>query len=107
MLARLQLSSPVRRGQPLQIRLLIQHPMETGFRFDFSGSAVPKNIIHTLQAEYGGQTVFRAKLGSGIAANPFLQFWLLPQDSAELNVLWQDEQGESGQVSTRIEVPPA
>jgi sulfur-oxidizing protein SoxZ len=107
MLARIQLSSPVRRGQPVQVRLLVQHPMETGFRFDFSGNAVPKNIIHSLQADYGGHTVFRAKLGSGIAANPFLQFWVLPEDSAELRVQWQDEQGASGQISTRIEVPPA
>lgn len=107
MLARIQLSSPVRRGQPVQVRLLVQHPMETGFRFDFSGNAVPKNVIHSLQAEYGGHAVFRATLGSGIAANPFLQFWLLPEDSAELRVQWQDESGATGQVSARIEVLPS
>jgi sulfur-oxidizing protein SoxZ len=106
MLARLQLASPVRRGQALAVRLLVQHPMETGFRFEFSGTAVPKNVIHTLQADYGGHTVFKAKLGAGIAANPFLQFWLLPEDSAELRVQWQDDQGLSGQVSVWIDVPP-
>ena len=63
MQARIQLSSPVRRGQPLQVRLLIEHPMETGFRFDFSGNAVPKNVIYSLQAEYAGHTVLRASLG--------------------------------------------
>jgi hypothetical protein len=36
-----------------------------------------------------------------------LQFWLLPEESAELRVQWQDEQGGAGQISTRIEVPPA
>ena len=104
MLARLQLSSPVRRGQPLQIRLLVQHPMETGFRFDFSGSAVAKNVIHSLHADYDGRTVFRATLGSGIAANPSLQFWLLPGRSAQLRVQWQDDQGATGQASAWIEV---
>lgn len=107
MQARIQLSSPVRRGQPVQVRLLVEHPMETGFRFDFSGTAVTKNVIHSLQADYGGRTVLRASLGSGIAANPFLQFWLLPEDSAELRVQWQDDRGATGQISTRIEVPPA
>ena len=107
MQARIQLSSPVRRGQPVQVRLLVEHPMETGYRFDFAGTAVPKNVIHSLQADYGGRTVLKTRLGSGIAANPFLQFWLLPEESAELRVQWQDEQGVAGQISTRIEVPPA
>lgn len=106
MLARLQLVSPVRRGQALPVRLLVQHPMETGFRFEFSGSAVPKNVIHSLQADYGGRTVFKARLGAGIAANPFMQFWLLPERSGELRVQWQDDQGTTGQVSAWIEVPP-
>lgn len=106
MLARLQLVSPVRRGQALPVRLLVQHPMETGFRFEFSGSAVPKNVIHSMQADYGGRTVFKARLGAGIAANPFMQFWLLPERSGELRVQWQDDQGTTGQVSAWIEVPP-
>jgi sulfur-oxidizing protein SoxZ len=106
MLARLQLVSPVRRGQALPVRLLVQHPMETGFRFEFSGSAVPKNVIHSLQADYGGRTVFKARLGAGIAANPFLQFWLLPERSGELRVQWLDDQGATGQISTWIDVPP-
>ncbi|MFM7343396.1 MAG: thiosulfate oxidation carrier complex protein SoxZ, partial [Betaproteobacteria bacterium] len=93
MLARIQLLSPPLRGQPVQVRLLIDHPMETGLRFDFSGNAVPKNVVHTLQADYAGQTVFRAKFGPGISANPFLQFWLLPTESGRLRVHWHDDLG--------------
>lgn len=104
MLARIQLSSPIRRGQPMEVRLLIQHPMETGFRFDVLGTAMPKNVVHSLHASYGGRTVFRARLGSGVAANPYFQFWLMPAQSGELLVQWQDDQGQSGQVSTRVEV---
>ena len=51
MLARIQVSSPVRRGQAIEVRLLIQHPMETGFRYDFSGTSIAKNVIHSLSAE--------------------------------------------------------
>jgi sulfur-oxidizing protein SoxZ len=107
MLARIQLLTPPRRGQPVQVRLLVQHPMETGFRFDFSGQAVPANVIHSLQADYAGRTVFKAKLGPGIAANPFLMFWILPLESEELRVHWQDDQGQTGQISTRIHLAPA
>lgn len=104
MLARLQLSSPARRGQAIEVRLLVQHPMETGFRFDFMGSAITKNVIHSLQADYGGRTVFRARMGSGVAANPFLQFWVMPDESGEIRLRWQDDQGDTGEISARVEV---
>ena len=32
----------------IEIRALISHPMETGFRPDESGKLVPRNIIKTL-----------------------------------------------------------
>ena len=107
MLARIQVSSPVRRGQPMEVRLLIQHPMETGFRYDFSGSSIAKNLIHSMSAEYGGRVVFRARMGSGVAANPLLQFWVLPDQSGDIRVAWQDDQGIQGQVSAWVEVLPA
>ncbi len=107
MLARIQVSSPVRRGQPMEVRLLIQHPMETGFRYDFSGSSIAKNLIHSMSAEYGGRVVFRARMGSGVAANPLLQFWVLPDQSGDIRVAWQDDQGVQGQVSAWVEVLPA
>ena len=107
MLARIQVASPVRRGQAMEVRLLIQHPMETGFRYEFSGTSIAKNVIHSMSAEYGGRVVFRARMGSGVAANPLLQFWVRPDQSGAIRVVWEDDQGVKGQVSTRIEVLPA
>ena len=107
MLARIQVSSPVRRGQAMEVRLLIQHPMEAGFRYDFSGTSIAKNLIHSMSAEYGGRVVFRARMGSGVAANPLLQFWVMPDQSGDIRVAWQDDQGIQGQVSAWVGVLPA
>ena len=107
MLARIQVASPVRRGQAMEVRLLIQHPMETGFRYEFSGTSIAQNVIHSMSAEYGGRVVFRARMGSGVAANPLLQFWVRPDQSGDIRVVWEDDQGVKGQVSARIEVLPA
>ena len=107
MLARIQVASPVRRGQAMEVRLLIQHPMETGFRYEFSGTSIAKNVIHSMSAEYGGRVVFRARMGSGVAANPLLQFWVRPDQSGDIRVVWEDDQGVKGQVIARIEVLPA
>jgi len=86
----------------MEIRVAIQHPMETGFRFDLMGRAVPKNVINSFVARYNGQEIFRAEMGSGVAANPFLQFYTLAEASGEIEVSWVDDAGVSG--SERVAV---
>ena len=40
--------------------------------------------------------VFRAEMGSGIAANPYLQFYALVEASGEFVFEWVDDAGEKG-----------
>jgi sulfur-oxidizing protein SoxZ len=86
----------VKRGELVTVRVAIQHPMETGFRFDNMGRSIPKNVINTLTCKYNGVEVFRAELGSGIAANPYLQFYMRAEASGELVFEWMDDAGERG-----------
>ena len=88
-----------------RVRLLIQHPMETGFRFDVDGKAVPKNVIHTLTAEFEGVRVFKATLGSGISADPFLEFQVRTAQSGELVLRWTDDAGDTSEVRSRVDIP--
>ena len=46
-LARIVLPSGVKRGDLVEVRIAIQHPMETGFRRE-GGERVPRNAIHSL-----------------------------------------------------------
>ena len=78
------------------MRLAIQHPMETGFRYDNMGRAIPKNVINTLACRYNGEEVFRAEMGSGISANPYLQFFVRAGASGDLVFEWVDDAGERG-----------
>ena len=94
-----------RRGEIIEIRTLIQHPMETGYRVDVNGAMVPKNVIHTLMAHFEGQPVFKATLGSGISADPYLEFQVRTPRSGELSVQWQDDSGETGEARARISIP--
>jgi sulfur-oxidizing protein SoxZ len=45
---------------------------------------------------YNGEEVFRAELGSGISANPYLQFYVRAGDSGDLVFDWVDDAGERG-----------
>ncbi|MGE0821470.1 MAG: thiosulfate oxidation carrier complex protein SoxZ [Candidatus Binatia bacterium] len=90
---RIQVPDDAKRGEVMEIRLLIRHPMETGFRHDNRGRRIPKNVIHSLRCQYNGTEVFRAEFSSGIAANPYLSFFTVARDSGELEFIWTDDTG--------------
>lgn len=102
MLARIQVPSQAKRGELIAVRIAIQHPMETGFRYDHMGRTIPKNVVNTLICRYNDVEVFRAEMGSGIAANPYLQFYTRAVASGALVFEWVDDRGERG--SDRAEI---
>ena len=103
-LARIQVPPEAKRGEVVTVRVAVQHPMETGFRYDNMGRPIPKNVINTLVCRYNGAEVFRAEMGSGIAANPYLQFHVRAESSGELVFDWVDDAGERGTERVRINV---
>ena len=102
--ARILVPSQAKRGELVEIRIAIQHPMETGFRMDNNGKVIPKNTVSNLLCRYNGVDVFRAEMGSGIAANPYLQFYIVAQDSGDVEFSWVDDRGEKGSASGAIKV---
>jgi len=102
--ARLQVPPAVRRGEAVEVRLLVQHPMETGYRRDPDGRVVPLNVVNSLVCRLAGREVLRAELGSGIAANPYFAFWILAEASGEVTVEWVDDAGVRGTASASLVV---
>jgi len=96
MTARVQLPKEAKRGEVIRVRILIQHPMETGFRLDTDMKKVPKNAIRSFVCTYNGVEIFRAELSPGIAANPFLQFYTVAEASGMLEFTWVDDEGAQG-----------
>jgi sulfur-oxidizing protein SoxZ len=78
--------------------------METGYRPDNFGRRIPKNVINTLVCRYNGAEVFRAEMGSGISANPLLQFHVRAETSGEFVFDWVDDSGERGSERAPIAV---
>ena len=104
MTARIQMPNQATRGQVVEIRIAIQHPMETGFRRDDGGREIPKNVINKLICRYNGVEVFRAEMGSGVAANPYLDFFVVADASGELIFDWVDDNGMTGSERASIVV---
>ena len=104
MLGRIQVPASVKRGEPFEVRVLMQHPMETGFRRDLDGGVIPMNIIDKVACRYAGREVFSAQFGSGMSANPYVAFFTVAADSGELVVEWSDDRGEKASVSAMVNV---
>jgi sulfur-oxidizing protein SoxZ len=80
-------------GEIVEIKILIQHPMETGFRTGLDGTLVPRDIIESLACLYLGEEVFRADLYPAITANPFLGFHLRADTTGDVEFIWTDNAG--------------
>jgi sulfur-oxidizing protein SoxZ len=96
-MGRVLISSPARakRGEIIEIKTLIAHPMETGYRLDSTGTSIPRDIINRFVCSYNGEEVFRAELFPAIAANPFIAFFTTATESGELAFRWTDDHGQT------------
>jgi len=93
-----------RRGAVIEIKTLISHVMETGFRVTNTGEPVPRDIITAFVATYNGEEIFRAELSPAIAANPFLTFHTVATDSGTIELKWTGDNGYSATEKVRITV---
>lgn len=98
--ALINLPANVRRGEVIEIRTLINHPMETGYRRDSGGELRPRDIIRRFSCRYDGELVFSAELHAAIAANPYLAFHTIAVASGLLSFTWEGDNGFS-QTETR------
>ena len=104
MLGKVQVPPTVEKGKPFQVRVLVQHPMETGYRRDLNGQSIATNIVDKLTCRLGDRMVFSAEFGTGIAANPYVQFYAVADASGELVVEWSDDRGQQGRASAAVHV---
>jgi len=102
--ARVSVPSEVRRGETFEVRISIRHPMETGYRVDDVGKPVARNVIREFVCRYNDVVVLHARLNSGIAANPYLRFFVTATESGELDFAWVDDAGERGEARTGVRV---
>ena len=94
-----------KRGELIEIRALVQHPMETGYRRSGEGDLLPRDLIRQFSCRFveggkpgdavtdTGELVFAATLHAAIAANPYLSFNLRAMTSGTLLFSWDGDNG--------------
>ncbi len=82
-----------RRGEVVEIRALIAHLMETGYRPGADGQTLPRDLIRRFTCRYDGEVVFSADLYAAVAANPYLAFTTVATATGKLEFRWEGDQG--------------
>ena len=101
---RIKVPDKIKAGDIVEIKTLISHVMETGNRKDKDGKTIPRNIINTFTATFGGQPVFKADLQPGISANPYVAFHVRVPATGDLEMTWIDDLGMKLVETVRLNV---
>ena len=102
--ALINVPAKAKRGEIIEIKTLISHNMETGFRPDSVGRPVPRDIITEFVCKYNGEEIFRAELFPAIAANPFFVFSTIATESGTITFEWTGDNGFAASESAGITV---
>jgi sulfur-oxidizing protein SoxZ len=104
MAALINVPAKARRGDLIEIKALTSHIMETGYRRTAAGEIVPRDIITSFTCRFNGTEMFRADFFPAIAANPFLSFFMIANDSGKFDFEWIGDHGFSTTTSASLSV---
>ena len=93
-----------KRGEIIEIKTLMSHIMETGYRRTANGEVIPRDIITGFACRYNGVEIFRADLFPAIAAIPFITFFTVATESGKFDFEWIGDNGFSETASASISV---
>lgn len=101
---RIRVPANPKKGEVIEVKTLITHPMETGQRKDAAGATIPRKIVNTMTVTFNGKPVFQAKLEPAISANPYLSFHMRAEESGTLIFTWKDDGGAEYKAEQKITV---
>jgi sulfur-oxidizing protein SoxZ len=91
-------------GDVADVKVLMNHPMETGQRKDAkTGQLVPAWFIQDVTVTINGKEVLSADFGSGISKNPYLGFKVKGAKAGDKVVVnWVDNTGDKNTADAAI-----
>ena len=102
-------------GEIIEIKALVQHPMETGYRRSSDGDMLPRDLIRTFTCHFvvgptaasaagASELVFAATFHAAVAANPYLSFDFRATASGTLLMVWNGDKGFAQRETVNLRV---
>jgi sulfur-oxidizing protein SoxZ len=82
-------------GDSTEVKVLMNHEMETGLRKDAQGKTIPAWFIQSVSATWNGKSVLSAQWGPAVSKNPFMSFKFKGGAKGDKVVItWVDSRGD-------------
>ncbi len=86
------------QGDTADIRILMQHPMETGLRKDERGQVIPIQFIQSFTVNLNGKPIIDGQLNTSVSKNPLFAFKAKGVKTGDkIAVSWMDNTGDRRQ----------
>ena len=101
---RVKVPKKAAKGDIVEIKTLVGHPMETGRRKAKDGKVIPQNILTAFIVKFNGKDVFTADIRTGVSANPLFAFKYKAEESGEFEFTWKEDTGDTATKKKKMEV---
>jgi sulfur-oxidizing protein SoxZ len=83
-------------GDSTEVKVLMNHEMETGQRKDAQGQTIPAWFIQSVKVMHDDKVVLAAQWGPAVAKNPFLSFKFKGGAKGErIRITWIDNHNDT------------
>lgn len=90
---RVKVPKAAAKGEIIEIKSLISHPMESGQRKGKDGNLIPRQIINKFIVTFNGKEFFSSDWAPAVAANPYMAFFMRAEESGTMEFTWIDDDG--------------
>ena len=91
----------VLKGDTVDVRVLMNHPMETGQRKDGGGNVIPLHFIQEITVRLNGKTVIESQTSQAVSRNPVFSFRVKGAKAGDkLQISWLDNKGDKNSTET-------
>jgi sulfur-oxidizing protein SoxZ len=86
-----------------EVRVIMNHPMETGQRKGSDGKLVPPHFIQNVTVKLNGRTVIEGQTSQAVSRNPVFSFRVKGAKSGDkIQISWLDNKGETNSTETAV-----
>ncbi|MBN2648069.1 MAG: thiosulfate oxidation carrier complex protein SoxZ [Thiotrichales bacterium] len=86
-----------------EIKALIKHPMESGFRMNkATGKPYPAKYIDMVEISVNGTKAIDAQWSGAVSENPYMAIQVKANAGDEIKVTLKDNTGETGEDSIKL-----
>ena len=91
------------KGDTADVRVLMNHPMETGQRKDGVGTIIPLHFIQEVTVKLNGRTVVEGQIGQAVSRTPVFSFRVKGAKSGDtVEISWLDNKVATNKTETAI-----